>query len=76
MGARISKIELFHRPERKRLSRFQAGILIIGKIKPARSIRAVVWLIFSEIEPIESDCVLFASDLNGYEILIAEPVGK
>ena len=50
--------------------------MIIGKIKPARSIRAVVRFIFSETEPIECDCILFARNLNGYEILIAEPVGK
>ena len=48
---------------------------MIGKIKPTIAIRAEVRLIFSEIEFIECTSMVFA-DLNGYEILIGQPIDK
>jgi len=46
---------------------------MIDKIKPTIAIGAEVRLIFSETESIECAWIFFG-DLNGYEILIAQPV--
>ena len=48
---------------------------MIGKIKPTIAIGAEVRLIFSEIEFIECISAVFAN-LNGYEILIGQPIDK
>jgi hypothetical protein len=47
--------QLLH-PEREWLSRFEAGILMIGKIKPTVAIRTELRLTFSESQSIE--CVI------------------
>jgi hypothetical protein len=62
-------------PQRERLPCLKVWILAIGKIKPTISIRAEGRLIFSEIEFIECTPVVFA-DLNGYEILIGQPIDE
>ena len=49
--------------------------MIVRKVKPNIAIEAEVRLIFSEIEFIECTSVVFA-DLNGYEILIGQPIDK
>ena len=46
---------------------------MIGKIKPTITIGAEVRLIFSEIEFIECTSLILAN-LNGYEILIGQPI--
>ena len=51
-------------------ARFKTGIFVIGKIKPTITIRAEMWLIFPEIEPIECAFIFLAPNLNGKEILI------
>ena len=66
---------LLNRPQRERLPCLKVGILMIGKIKPTIAIRAEVRLIFSEIEFIECTSMVFA-DLNGYEILIGQPIDE
>ena len=67
--------DLLNRPQRERLPCLKVGILMIGKIKPTIAIRAEVRLIFSEIEFIECTSTVFAN-LNGYEILIGQPIDK
>ena len=52
------------------LSRFEAGILMIGKIKPTVAIRTELRLIFSESESIECAVIFLTPDPNGYEKLI------
>jgi hypothetical protein len=47
---------------------------MIDKIKPTIAIRSKMRLIFSETESIECGWVCFGTDLNDYEILIAQPV--
>jgi len=54
----------------------KAGILMIDKIKPTIAIRSKMRLIFSETESIECAWVCFGTDLNDYEILIAQPVNN
>jgi hypothetical protein len=49
--------QLLH-PEREWLSRFEAGILMIGKIKPTVAIRTELRLIFSESQSIECAIIL------------------
>jgi hypothetical protein len=66
---------LLNRPQREQLPCFKVRILIVRKIKPTIAIGAEVRLIFSEIEFIECTSVIFA-DLNGYEILISQPIDK
>src|SRR3984893_5816742 len=66
---------LLNRPQRERLPCLKVGILAIGKIKPTIAIRAEVRLIFSEIESIECTSMVCAA-LNGYEILIGQPIDK
>jgi hypothetical protein len=63
-------LPLFNRPEWKRLSGSETGILMIGKIKPSMAIRPEMGLIFSEIELIKGAWVLFGPNLNSYQILI------
>jgi hypothetical protein len=67
---------LLNRPERKRLSFSKAGILMIEKIKPTIAIRSEMRLIFTETESIECARVCFGTNLNDYEILIAQPVNN
>jgi hypothetical protein len=50
--------------------------LMIDKIKPTIAIRSEMRLIFSETESIECACVCFGTDLNDYEILIAQSVNN
>jgi hypothetical protein len=61
--------QLLH-PEREWLSHFEAGILMIGEIKPTVAIRTELRLIFSESESIECAVIFSTPDLNGYEKLI------
>jgi len=65
---------LLNRPEREWLPCFEAGILVINKIKPTVAIRNDVRFIFSEAQAIGGAFIVFGSDSNGYEKLIAKPV--
>jgi len=49
--------------------------MVVNKIKPTITIRTKVGLIFSETESIKCASMAFAN-LNGYEILIAQPIDK
>ena len=49
---------------------------MIDKIKPTVVIRAEARRIFSETKLIECAWAFFGPDMNGYEVLIAEPVGN
>jgi hypothetical protein len=50
--------------------RFEAGILMIGEIKPTVAIRIELRLIFSESQSLECAVIFSTPDLNGYEKLI------
>jgi hypothetical protein len=49
---------------------------MIDKVKPPVAIGSEVRLIFSEIESIKCAWAFLGLNLNGYEMLIAQPVGN
>ena len=63
-------LDLLNRPQREKLSCFEAGISVIGKIKPTRVIPTDLRLILPEIESVKCACIIFVPDLDGYKILL------
>jgi len=60
------------RPQGKRLTRLEAGVLTVDEVKPTVVIPTKVRLILSEVESLKTARILFAPEQNGDQVLVTE----